>query len=142
MADLHNSLYYLDQAKQQWAADNNKSELDTPTLQDLIPLLGKHKKLIEDMLALGIEYKITSLKAPQSDVATLTQDIHFRAGWALLDGSAGTTYCISTHWTHPSVKPRELFPKVTFFISLVVCLLLFLIKKMIKKKRTLKPAAI
>jgi len=138
MADLHNSLYFLDKAKQHWATEKNKSELDTPTFQDLNPFLGKGRKLIEEMTALGIKYQITSLKEPQSDVGTLTQDLHFRRGWDLLDGSAGTTYGISTHWTHPSFKPRKPLFEATFFISLVGSLLLFLILK----KRTLKPAAI
>jgi len=97
---LHNSLSLLDQAKQQWAADKNKSELDVPTLDDLKPYLGDKRDGIQRFITLGIKFKITSTVETQSDVATLTRDLRFRRGYCLFY-PAGTRYCMQTGWVYP-----------------------------------------
>jgi len=111
-AGLHNSLYYLDQAKSQWAADKNKPETAVPTIEDLAPYLGDKKDGIEKFKALGIDYKITSTETNQSDVATLTKGIRFRAAICAYY-QAGTTFCIQSGWKSPplSVSP-ELVPGI------------------------------
>jgi hypothetical protein len=121
--------------------EKHKSELDTPTLQDLMPYLGNNRERIERFMALGINYKVTSMAEPQSDIATLTRDLRFRKGYCLFY-SAGTTYCIHTGWPHPphsttSRSFRTLFIEnnldhlleAAFSMLVVGNLLVFLIKK-------------
>jgi|GEM_PF-3927739 len=135
IAGLHNSLYYLDEAKRQWATEKNKSELDIPTLDDLTPYLGNNRNRIVKFMALGINYKITSTAEPQSDVATLTRDLHFCAGYPLY--CAGTKLCLHTGWVHPRTSFRTIFNRnnldqllETAFAMLVVGnLVVFLIKR-------------
>ena len=43
---LHNTLYYLDQAKWKWAEEKHKSEGDIPTMEDLAPFLGDWKSVV------------------------------------------------------------------------------------------------
>src|SRR5690349_9182295 len=79
MARLHNSLGNLDHAKYEWASEKNKPEVAIPTFNDLAPYLGEGKNAIEKLKALGVDYKLTSTETNQSDVATLTRGIRFRA---------------------------------------------------------------
>ena len=149
IAGLHNSLYYLELAKLQWAEEKNKSELDIPTLEDLTPYLGNNRDRLQRFMALGITYKITSTEERQSDVAMLTRDLRFRRGYYLLY-TAGTKYCIHTGWAHPprSVTStfRTLYIKNNLdhlleaaFAMLVVGNLLVLLTK---KKRNSKQTAV
>jgi hypothetical protein len=115
MSRLHNSLFYLDQAKQQWATDKNKSENAVPTFADLAPYLGEWKNEIEQLQSLGIEYKLTSTETNQSDVATLTRGIRFRAAFCPYY-RAGTTLCLQTGWKNqpPSTSPITLRIRLTW----------------------------
>jgi hypothetical protein len=99
---LHNSLYYLDEAKWKWAEEKHKSEGDIPTMQDLAPYLGDWTNNIRRFVAWGIEYEITpfSEMEPQSDVATLTRDVSFQIGFCRFY-RAGTRYCLHTGWANP-----------------------------------------
>ena len=97
---VYNSLHWMDRAKQQWAEEKNKSEVDTPTLQDLMPYLRDGKDATQKLIALGINYRITSTEKPQSDVATLTRDLHFRSGICHFY-PAGTSYCLQTGKAFP-----------------------------------------
>ena len=80
---LQNSLNHLDQAKWKWMEEKHKTEGDTPTMEDLAPYLGDWTNGIKDLVALGVEYKITPISEmkPQSDVATLTCDLRFQSGF-------------------------------------------------------------
>jgi hypothetical protein len=100
MAELHNSLYYLDRAKWQWAEEKHKSERGVPTMRDLAPYLGDWTNRIERLVTLGIHYEITPISETetQSDIATLTRDLQFRQGAPVY--RAGTRYCIRTRWAH------------------------------------------
>ena len=101
MVSLANSLYHLDEAKQQWAIEKNKSELEVPTFDELRPYLGNQWwETIQRLKALGIQYKITSTAEPQSDLATLTRDLRFRRGYCLFY-RAGTTYGLLAGWAYP-----------------------------------------
>ena len=99
ISGLHNSLYYLDQAKYHWAEEKQKSESDTPTLEDLTPYLGSWTNGIKRFTALGIDYKITSMAKHQSDVATLTRDLRFLRGNCHFY-PAGASYCLHDRWNH------------------------------------------
>ena len=151
MARLHNSLYELDRAKYEWATEKNKPEDAIPTFDDLAPYLGKWKDTIEKLKTLGIEYKITSTETNQSDVATLTRGIRFRAAICPFY-RAGTTLCIHTGWKSPppSTSPLTLrirltwlradfFLKAAFFILVLANALIFLVRKLTKPS---KPAEI
>jgi hypothetical protein len=72
---LDNSLYYLDQAKSDWAEKEHKAENDVPTMTELLPYMGKHRGLIDKFTALGVRYTITPFgeEHNQSDTATLTE---------------------------------------------------------------------
>jgi hypothetical protein len=100
---LHNSLYYLNQAKWKWADEKHKSEGDVPTMEDLAPYLGDWTNGIRRFVAWGIEYKITPFSEmdPQSDVATLTRDVSFQIGFCRFY-PAGTRYCLQTGWIDPN----------------------------------------
>ncbi len=98
IAGLHNSLGYLDLAKEKWATEKNKSEQDIPTLEDLMPYMKDNRRRIERFMALGINYKITSTEESQLDVATLTRDLRFRRGYCLLY-RAGSKFNIRTGWS-------------------------------------------
>jgi len=100
---LLNSLHRLDQAKLEWANKEQKSEKDLPTMSELLPYLGDHKVLIDNFGALGVRYTITPLDEdhPQSDVATLTKDIRFRAGFCRFY-PAGSKYSIQGERVYPS----------------------------------------
>jgi hypothetical protein len=112
MARLHNSLYYLDQAKWEWLEKMNKSEQDIPTMEELTPYLGEWTNRIARLITLGITYRITSFEERQSDVATLTRDLRFRSGYCRLY-RAGTRYCLHTGWAHPksgvTSSPRSFY---------------------------------
>lgn len=99
---LHNSLYYLDQAKSAWAEEKHKPDGAIPTMDDLALYLGDSTNRIKHFVALGVEYKITPLSdlEPQSDVATLTRDLRFQIGFCRYY-PAGTSYCIHTGWSFP-----------------------------------------
>jgi hypothetical protein len=114
-ARLYNSLGSLGEAKAQWATEKNKSEDAVPTWEDLAPYLGERKNTIKKLQALGIEYKITSSETNQSDVATLTRGIRFRAGFSPYY-RAGTTVCIHTGWKSPppSTSPITLRIRLTW----------------------------
>jgi hypothetical protein len=113
IAALHNSLYYLDQAKWQWLEEKQKSEQDVPTMEELAPYLGDWTNHIKRFVALGISYKITSMEEHQSDVATLTRDLRFRSGICRFY-RAGTSYCIRTHWSHPPSSATTSFRALYF----------------------------
>jgi hypothetical protein len=143
-AALHNSLYYLDQAKWKWAEEKQKSEQDIPTMADLDPYLGEWTNSIKRFETLGIKYKITprSEMEPQSDVAILTRDVSFHAGICRFY-PAGTRYCINTGWTSPELSgiprrrafymgDRELFA-VAIFLLTIVNLLIFGVVTLFKK---------
>ncbi len=99
---LHNSLYYLDQAKLKWAEEKHKPDGDIPTMEDLAPYLGDWTNSIQHFIACGIEYKITPISEmeAQSDVATFTRDVRFQIGFCRFY-RAGTRYCIHTGWVFP-----------------------------------------
>src|SRR6266487_5979122 len=58
---LHNSLYYLDQAKWKWMEEKHKTEHDVPTMEDLAPYLGDWTNHIARFVTLGLAYKITPI---------------------------------------------------------------------------------
>jgi len=138
IAGLHNSLYYLDLAKRQWAEKYHKSEQEVPTMKDLTPYLGNWTNGIEGLVALGINYRITSMAEPQSDVATLTRDLRFRSGTPLY--RAGTSYCLQTRLVYPEptitssfrafyINNQALLAAALFMLA-AGNLLLFVIEKM------------
>jgi hypothetical protein len=101
---LHNSLYFLDQAKWDWAEKEHKAENDVPTMAELLPYMGDHRPLIDRFTALGVRYTITPFgeEYHQSDVATLTKDIRFSAGFCRFY-PAGTKYSIQGERVNPQV---------------------------------------
>jgi len=140
MVGLHNSLYYMDQAKWKWMEEKHKTEHDVPTMEDLAPYLGDWTNHIARFVGLGITYKITPISEmePQSDVATLTRDLRFRAGICRLY-RAGTSYCLHTGWYSPPydttswfralyINDRELLAVGLFGLA-VASLLVFVIKR-------------
>ena len=147
MARLYNSLENLDRAKYQWATEKNKPEAAIPTFDDLTPYLGEWKNTIEKLKALGVEYKITSTETNQSDVATLTRGIRFRAAICPYY-RAGTTLCIHTGWSSlpPSTSPitlrvrltwlrADFFLKAAFFILVLANVIIFLVRKLTKSSK-------
>lgn len=151
MARLHNSLVYLDRAKYEWATENMKSEDAVPTLDDLAPYLGEWKNTIEKLKALGIEYKITSTETPQSDVATLTRGIRFRAAICPYY-RAGTTICLHSGWHSPppGTSPLTLrirltwlradfFLKAALFILVLADVIIFLVRKVTNSSHSPEP---
>jgi hypothetical protein len=58
---LHNSLYYLDQAKWKWMEEKHKAEQDVPKMAELAPYLGEWTNHIARFVTLGITYKITHI---------------------------------------------------------------------------------
>ncbi len=146
-ARLHNSLWNLDRAKCQWATEKNKPEDAIPTFDDLAPYLGEWKNTIEKLKALGVKYKITSTETNQSDVATLTRGIRFRAAFCPYY-RAGTTLCLHTGWKSPSpsTSPMTLrirltwlradfFLKAAFFILVLANVIIFLVRKLTKPSK-------
>jgi hypothetical protein len=107
---LHNSLYYLDQAKWKWMEEKQKTEHDIPTMDDLAPYLGDWTNHIARFVTLGITYKITPISEmdSQSDIATLTRDLRFQRGFCRFY-PAGTSYCIHTGWTFPQSSTTNSF---------------------------------
>ena len=87
MAELHSSLYHIDQAKWKWAEEKHKPEQAVPTMEDLTPYLGDWSNRIQQLRALGIDYKLTpfSEMQPQSDIATLTRAIRRGDGDTLFE---------------------------------------------------------
>jgi hypothetical protein len=147
MARLQNSLWNLDRAKYQWATEKNKPEDAIPTFDDLAPYLGEWKNTIEKLKALGVEYKITSTETNQSDVATLTRGIRFRAAICPYY-RAGTTLSIHTGWKSPppSTSPitlrilltwlrADFFLKAAFFILVLANVIIFLVRKLTKPSK-------
>jgi hypothetical protein len=144
---LHNSLYYLDVAKEKWAEEKHDSERATPTMQDLTPYLGDWKAAIERFTELGINYRITSMAEPQSDVVTLTHDLRFQRGFCRFY-PAGTSYCIHTGWVWVygqlgnTSKLRAIYINNQYLIAGTLCvlamgnLLVFTIMKMRNSKQT------
>jgi hypothetical protein len=141
MARLHNSLWNLDKAKYQWASEKDKPEDAIPTFEDLTPYLGDWKDTIDKLKALGIEYKITSTKVNQSDVATLTRGMRFRSAVCPLY-RAGTTYSVHSGWALPSASTSPISLRVrviwlqgefffggALFILLLVNALVFFLRK-------------
>jgi hypothetical protein len=145
MAGLHNSLYYLDRAKEQWANEKHKSEVDTPSLPDLMPYLGHWKDTIARFTALGITYRITSMAETQSDVATLTRDLRFRSGICHFY-PAGTSYGLLAGWTHPRSSTtssfRALLINNQYLLAAALCVLAMgnLLVFVVKKYRNAKQA--
>lgn len=127
-AGLHNSLYYLDQAKHQWAEEKNKSELDTPTLADIMPYMGDWKDAFPKFKALGIEYTITSMAENQSDIATLTRELRFSNGICRFY-PAGTSLCLHglPTWDFPRLsgvsRLRSRYFQDLFLLEAAVCFL-------------------
>jgi hypothetical protein len=107
---VDNSLYYLDQAKWQWAEEKHVPDGSTPTLEDLAPYLGRWKVGIERLQALGISYKITPLSETnhQSDIATLTRDLRFQRGFCRFY-PAGTSDSFRTDWVFPQSSNKFSF---------------------------------
>jgi hypothetical protein len=100
-AGLHNSLVYLDKAKQHWAAERQTSEKDVPTIEELDPYLGVNKARIDELMALGVRYTITPIgEGNQTDVATMTQNVRFHAGVSRFY-PAGTRCGLWTGWSTP-----------------------------------------
>lgn len=99
---LHDSLYYLDQAKSTWAQEKHKPDGAIPTMDDLAPYLGDSTNRIKRFVALGVKYKISAVSEleHQSDVATLTRGLRFQIGFCRYY-PAGTSYCIHTGWSYP-----------------------------------------
>jgi hypothetical protein len=158
MAQLHNSLWNLDRAKYQWETEKNKPENAIPTFDDLEPYLGEWKNTIEKLKALGVEYKITSTETNQSDVATLTRGIRFRAAICPYY-RAGTTLCLQTGWKSPpaSTSPitlrirltslrADFFLKAAFFFLVladaIICLVWKLTKKNSPTRRCSEPGSV
>lgn len=141
---LHNSLYYLDQAKEKWAQEKHKSEGDVPSMADLTPYLGDWTNHIEQFTALGITYKITPIseEEPQSDIATLTRDLCFRSGICRFY-PADTRYCIHTGWTNPDSARslRALYINnqgliaAALFIAGITTLLVFVVRRIRTSRR-------
>lgn len=143
--EFHNSLWNLDRAKTQWVEEKNKTEHALPTMADLTPYLGDWTNRIKQLVALGINYKITPFEetSPQSDVATLTRDLCFRAGFCRFY-PAGTSYCLHTGWTYPKLdgttKFRAFYINNQYLIAGVLfvlgvgSLLVFVIKKIWRAK--------
>ena len=102
---LHNSLYYLDQAKWKWAEENHIAEQNIPTMVDLAPYLGKWTNTITRLESLGVNYTITPFSdaEPQSDIATFTREVYFHVGFCRYY-PAGCRYCLHTGWTSPELK--------------------------------------
>jgi len=100
--ELHNSLYHLDLAKWKWAEENPNSGKHVPTMADLTPYLGNWTNSIHRLIKFGVTFQITpaSEDEEQSDIATLTRDLHFKRGYCRFYIS-GTRYSIRTHWTIP-----------------------------------------
>ncbi len=141
---LHNSLYYLDQAKWKWAEENHKLEKAIPTMEDLAPYLGDWTNSIKRFETLGVIYKITPLSelGPQSDVATLTREVYFHAGFCRYC-PAGSTMSLRNGSYSPELSglsrlraiylaDRELFA-VTIIILAIVNLLVFALVKLFQK---------
>jgi len=101
---LDSSLLYLDQAKWDWAEKEHKEDNEVPTMNELLPYIGAHKSLIDRLMALGVVYTITPFGDDyrQSDVATLTKDLRFTAGFARYY-PAGTKISIQGERFHPQV---------------------------------------
>ena len=143
---LHNSLYYLDQAKWKWMEEKHKSEHDVPTMEDLAPYLGEWTNHIARFIALGVSYKISPISEmePQSDTATLTHDLRFRIGFCRFY-RAGTSYCLHTGWVYPPYDKVTWFQAfyinnrgllaVALFISAMASLLVFVIKRVRNSRR-------
>ena len=142
MARLHNSLWNLDRAKYQWATEKNKPEDAIPTFGDLAPYLGEWTNTIEKLESLGVEYKITSTETNQSDVATLTRGIRFRAAICPYY-LAGTTLCLQTGWNSPppgtspiTLRIRLIWLRANFFLEAAFLILvlanviIFLVRKL------------
>jgi hypothetical protein len=137
---FHNSLWNLDVAKLKWVEENHKTEHDAPTMKELSPYLGEWTNHIARLETLGINYKITPLSEmePQSDVATLTREIYFHAGFCRYY-PAGTRYCLHTGWSNPELSGasrlrafyfanRELLAVAIIFLMSVNLLVLGAIK--------------
>jgi hypothetical protein len=148
---LHNSLGDLDRAKYQWATEKNKPEDAMPTLGDLAPYLGEAKKTIEQLQALGIEYKLTSTETNQSDVATLTRGIRFRTGFCTYY-RAGTTVSLHTGWTSPPTSTSPItfrmrlillragfFLKAALFVLVLANAIIFFVRKHTEPRKLPKP---
>jgi hypothetical protein len=100
---LHNSLYYIDEAKWKWMEEKHKNTGDTPTMQDLAPYLGEWTNHIAHFVELGVTYKISPISEmePQSDVATLTRSVRFQVGYCRYY-NAGTSVSLHGGETHPT----------------------------------------
>jgi len=146
VGSLQNSLYYLDLAKWKWAEENHKSEKDIPTMEDLAPYLGDWTNSIKRFETLGVIYKITPLSEmeSQSDVATLTREVYFHAGFCRYY-PAGCTMSLHNGSTSPELSgisrlraiylaDRELFAVAIFLLAIVNLLILAMVKLFQKLK--------
>lgn len=114
MAGLHNSLYYLDQAKSEWAREKMKPEQAIPALEELKSYLGENVERLERMKELGVTYQITSMSENQSDIATLNRCVRFRGAVTFSHFyPAGTKYCLhgfsdyrQWHWPPRGIYSR------------------------------------
>jgi hypothetical protein len=137
---LHNSLYYLDQAKWKWMEEKHKSEGDVPTMEDLAPYLGEWTNHIARFVSWGVTYKITPISEmeSQSDVATLTRDLRFQRGFCRYY-RAGTTFSLHGGSKFPPYDTKSWFMAfyqnnrgllvIVLFALAVGNLLMFVIKK-------------
>ncbi len=105
---LQNSLNHLDEAKWKWMEEKQKTEGDTPTMEDLAPYLGDWTNSIKHFGALGVEYKITPISEmkPQSDVATLTRDLRFQRGFCRYY-CAGTKFSLQGDRFYPPYDTKS-----------------------------------
>ena len=148
MTRLHNSLYYIDRAKYDWATKTNKPENAVPTLDDLAPYLGEWRSNIEKLKEIGVEYKITSTETNQSDIATLTRGIRFRAAICPYY-RVGTTLCLHTGWQSPptgnspvTLRIRltwlhaDFLLKAAFFLLVLADVIILLVRKSTNSSRS------
>jgi hypothetical protein len=151
IAEIWNSLYYLDQAKWKWAEEKDKSEGDVPAMEDLMPYLGDRTNRINRLVRLGINFKITPISdmEHQSEMATLTRDLRFRGGICRFY-PAGSRYGFRTGWDFPKrgsasslrgfyFNNRERLAVALFLLAMgyvLGYLLVFAIKKVRNSRQT------
>jgi len=125
---LQNSLYYLDQAKSEWATVEHKADEDIPTMQELIPYLGEHQRSIDELASHGVVYTITPRDEDhaQSDYATLTQDIRFRSGFSRYY-PAGKKFSLQGVNAHPTGSPCYVFFQQNWQIMVSLWVIAFLV---------------
>jgi hypothetical protein len=147
---LQSSLSHLDQAKWKWMEEKHKTDGDTPTMEDLAPYLGDWTNSIKQLVALGVEYRITPLSEEkhQSDVATLSRDLRFQRGFCRYY-RAGTKFSIQGDRFWPPYDTRSSLiafyqnnrgPLVLVLFTLAIGSLLVFVVKTIQNVRLTRVA--